>query len=139
MGMCFGVRRCPRGDRWDIANRPRSRSTAQLVHNEVVQAQLEARGFAIQAKRERAKSLPETPAVLITAHGISDRERRRLWRPAASSIVDTTCPLVTRVHQAARSLEARGYHVLVIGRRGHVEVEGIIGDLEHSDVIESGR
>ena len=44
---------------------------------------------------------------------------------------------MTRVHQAARSLEREGYHVLVIGRRGHVEVEGITEDLDHFDVIES--
>ena len=38
---------------------------------------------------------------------------------------------------AARALQADGYHVLVIGRRGHVEVAGIIEDLDHYDVIES--
>ena len=74
--------------------------------------------------------------VLITAHGISDQRAGGL-EAAGKQIVDTTCPLVTRVHQAARTLQARGYHVLVIGRRGHVEVEGITGDLERFDVIES--
>ena len=44
---------------------------------------------------------------------------------------------MTRVHQAARSLDGDGYHVLVIGQRGHVEVEGITEDLDHCDVIES--
>jgi 4-hydroxy-3-methylbut-2-enyl diphosphate reductase len=42
-----------------------------------------------------------------------------------------------RAHHAARNLQVEGYHVLVIGRRGHVEVEGIVGDLDHYDVIES--
>jgi 4-hydroxy-3-methylbut-2-enyl diphosphate reductase len=73
---------------------------------------------------------------LITAHGVSDRERERL-KSAGKQIVDTTCPLVTRVHLAARSLEREGYHVLVIGRRGHVEVDGITEDLDQFDVIES--
>ena len=44
-----------------------------------------------------------------------------------------------RAHQAARSLQAQGYHVLVIGRKGHVEVEGLIGDLTSFHVIESER
>jgi 4-hydroxy-3-methylbut-2-enyl diphosphate reductase len=44
---------------------------------------------------------------------------------------------VKRVHQASASLEAEGYFVLVIGRRGHVEVQGITEDLEHFEVIES--
>jgi 4-hydroxy-3-methylbut-2-enyl diphosphate reductase len=72
----------------------------------------------------------------VTAHGISDRERARL-ESAGKRLIDTTCPLVRRVHQAARALQAQGFHVLVIGRRGHVEVDGIVGDLEDYDVIES--
>ena len=135
MGMCFGVR-----DALEVIeaiDEPRALTIhGQLVHNEIVQSQLESRGFVIESEAERKNSLPKTSAVLITAHGISDRERKRL-EAAGKKIVDTTCPLVTRVHLAARSLQAEGYHVLVIGRRGHVEVDGITEDLEHFDVIES--
>ena len=135
LGMCFGVRdSLAMIDR--IAEAGAITIHGELVHNEVVQLQLEARGFGIRSEAERKRALPETPAVLITAHGISDRERNRL-RSAGKELVDTTCPLVKRVHQAATALEAEGCHVLVIGRRGHVEVEGIIEDLEHFDVIES--
>ena len=81
---------------------------------------------------------PGTPAVLITAHGISDRERRRL-EADGKRLIDTTCPLVERVHRTAQQLQADGYHVLVIGRRGHVEVETIVGDLDDPDVIESAE
>ena len=51
--------------------------------------------------------MPETPTVLITAHGDQRRERARL-AAAGKRLVDTTCPLVTRVHQAARALAATG-------------------------------
>lgn len=135
LGMCFGVRDALAVID-GIADPAAVTIHGQLVHNEIVQAQLEARGFAIQDERQRAKSLPETPTVLITAHGISDTRRRDL-EAGGKQIVDTTCPLVTRVHQAARSLEREGYYLLVIGRRGHVEVEGITEDLERFDVIES--
>ena len=135
LGMCFGVR-----DSLAIIDQivdPRAITIhGELVHNEVVQVQLEARGFEMRSEASRKQSLPETPAVLITAHGISDRERKRL-QAAGKVLVDTTCPLVERVHQAALALQAEGYHVLVIGRRGHVEVEGIIEDLPDFDVIES--
>jgi len=135
LGMCFGVR-----DALGVIDgigEPRAVTIhGQLVHNEIVQSRLQSRGFVIQDEAERAKSLPDTPLVLITAHGISDRQRERL-KSVGKQIVDTTCPLVTRVHQAALALGARGYHVLLIGRRGHVEVEGITEDLEHFDVIES--
>jgi 4-hydroxy-3-methylbut-2-en-1-yl diphosphate reductase len=135
MGMCFGVR-----DALELIkaiDEPRAVTIhGQLVHNEIVQQRLESRGFVMQHEAERARSLPPTPSVLITAHGVSEKERRRL-EVAGKRIVDTTCPLVTRAHQAARCLRREGYHVLVIGRRGHVEVDGITEDLDCFDVIES--
>jgi 4-hydroxy-3-methylbut-2-enyl diphosphate reductase len=135
LGMCFGVR-----DSLaiidDIADPRAITIHGELVHNDVVQLQLQSRGFAMQSEVARNQSLPETRTVLITAHGISDRQRNRL-RLAGKQIVDTTCPLVKRVHQAAALLQAEGYFVLLIGKPGHVEVEGIIEDLEHFDVIES--
>jgi 4-hydroxy-3-methylbut-2-en-1-yl diphosphate reductase len=136
MGLCFGVR-----DALEVIDGIEEEPATvtihgQLVHNEVVQSQLEARGFAMRSEAQRGDSLPETPAVLVTAHGISDRERERLVS-AGKRLVDTTCPLVMRAHQAAQDLQAEGYHVLVIGRRGHVEVEGIVGDLVDYQVIES--
>jgi 4-hydroxy-3-methylbut-2-enyl diphosphate reductase len=73
---------------------------------------------------------------MITAHGVSDRERRRLTE-AGKELIDTTCPLVTRVHRAAQGLVAEGRHVVVIGRPGHVEVRGIVEDLPTYDVFPS--
>jgi 4-hydroxy-3-methylbut-2-en-1-yl diphosphate reductase len=135
LGMCFGVR-----DSLavidQIAEPKRTTIHGELVHNEVVQLQLQARGFAMRTEADRKQLLPETSQVLITAHGISDRERERL-RSAGKELVDTTCPLVRRVHHAALTLEAEGCFVLVIGRRGHVEVEGIVEDLAQFEVIES--
>jgi 4-hydroxy-3-methylbut-2-enyl diphosphate reductase len=135
MGMCFGVRDAL--EVIDGIDEPGKVTIhGQLVHNEIVQSQLAARGFATQDEAHRARSVPRTPVVLVTAHGISDRERKRL-ESAGKRLVDTTCPLVMRVHLAAQALQAEGYYVLVIGRRGHVEVAGIVEDLDHYDVIES--
>jgi 4-hydroxy-3-methylbut-2-enyl diphosphate reductase len=105
------------------------------VHNEKVLDALQERGFRMIGEQKR-RPLPMTDAVLITAHGISDRERARL-ADAGKKIIDTTCPLVTRAHQAAQKLQADGRHVLVIGKRGHVEVQGIVEDLASFDVIQS--
>src|SRR5271157_885549 len=138
MGMCFGVRdalqvieeiRDPRG----------VTILGQLVHNEVVLGDLQARGFAMQPEPSGDRSGELAPGgrrVLITAHGISDRQRL-LLESAGKTLIDTTCPLVVRAHQAAQALRAQGYHVLVIGRKTHVEVQGIIGDLTSVNVIES--
>jgi 4-hydroxy-3-methylbut-2-enyl diphosphate reductase len=133
--MCFGVRDSLAVI--DQIDQPESITIhGELVHNEVVQLDLQARGFAMRSEAQRKQLLPDTPQVLITAHGISDRERERL-RSAGKELVDTTCPLVRRVHHAALALQAEGRLVLLIGRRGHVEVEGVIEDLADYEVIES--
>lgn len=136
LGMCFGVR-----DALTTIERIDDPGGVlihgQLVHNEIVLHDLKARGFAMRNEADRADG-PEHEGgrVVITAHGVSDRERQRLMAKGAS-FIDTTCPLVRRVHQAAQSLQARGFHVLVIGRKEHVEVLGIVEDLDSVDVIES--
>jgi 4-hydroxy-3-methylbut-2-enyl diphosphate reductase len=133
-GMCFGVRDAL-AVLEQVAEPRKVTIHGELVHNEAVLAQLESRGFQMVGERDRSAP-PASETVLITAHGISHRERRRL-QAAGKNLVDTTCPLVERAHQAARRLAEEGRHVLVIGRRGHVEVQGIIEDLESYDVIEN--
>jgi 4-hydroxy-3-methylbut-2-en-1-yl diphosphate reductase len=133
MGMCFGVRDALQ--LIEAVDRPSAVTIhGELVHNEAVLTHLEARGFRMVDEAGR-HAVPATDTVLITAHGVSRTERRRL-EAAGKHLVDTTCPLVARAHDAAQKLQAQGYHVLVIGRRGHVEVEGIIGDLDSFEVIQ---
>jgi 4-hydroxy-3-methylbut-2-enyl diphosphate reductase len=132
LGFCFGVR-----DALEVVAQVPVPSEVtirgELVHNPLVLHQLDVRGFQRESETERA-TLPDTQQVMITAHGISDRERTRLLG-AGKQLIDTTCPLVTRVHKAAQQLARAGRHVLVIGRPGHVEVQGIVEDLPHCTVI----
>jgi len=133
MGMCFGVRDALAA--LDAIAEPGAVTIhGQLVHNEVVLHQLGARGFRMSRESDRER-LPETEMVLITAHGISQRERTRL-ESAGKKLVDTTCPLVRRVHDTATRLQREGYHIVLIGRPGHVEVRGIVEDLQAYDVVE---
>ena len=133
MGMCFGVRDALK--LMDGIASPQSVTIhGELVHNEAVLTDLQLRGFRMTGEADHSH-VPRTPLVLITAHGVSDTERRRL-EDAGKQLVDTTCPLVVRAHDAARRLQADGYHVLVIGRRGHVEVRGIVEDLRSYDIVQ---
>jgi len=133
-GLCFGVR-----DALALAAATPLPADVtirgELVHNERVLHQLEVRGFR-QVGESRTDAIPETPFVMITAHGISDAHRQRL-NEAGKQLIDTTCPLVRRVHRAARSLAAEGRHVIVIGRPGHVEVRGIVEDLPSHVVVDA--
>ena len=133
LGLCFGVR-----DALAIMNeveRPGEVTVhGELVHNPIVVHQLDLRGFRNSDESSRGGEV-ETPVVLITAHGISDRERARLGG-LGKTLIDTTCPLVDRAHRAALMLRDEGYHVLIIGRKGHVEVRGIAEDLPSVDIVE---
>ena len=136
LGMCFGVRDALTAI--GRIDRPQEVTIrGELVHNEVVLAGLHTRGFRMERERDRDR-LPQTSSVLITAHGVSDRERSRLEH-AGKQLLDTTCPLVLRVHKAARMLAEEGFHVIVIGKHGHVEVNGVVEDLDHYDVVESAE
>lgn len=130
-GMCFGVREALDRIR-DIKDPYSVTIYGDLVHNEAVLAELTERGF--HSTGEAHRDIPDTERVLITAHGLSNRERARL-RYAGKELIDTTCPLVEKAHRAARELAADGRHVVVIGRKGHVEVEGLTGDLPDCTVL----
>ena len=128
--MCFGVR-----DALTEAERVASRQPAtilgELVHNEEVRQRLRKAG-ALEGQLE-AGSAP-TADVIVTAHGASDRDRRR-WRNAGYRVTDTTCPLVRKAHVALARLVLEGYTPVVIGKRGHVEVRGLTGDFPGAHVI----
>lgn len=134
LGMCFGVRDALKLA-GDVAEPGDVTIHGELVHNEVVSDRLRARGFEVSGEAER-HAAPRTPLVLITAHGVSDRERGR-FTAAGKSLIDTTCPLVVRAHEAAQRLRRDGYFVIVVGRRGHVEVRGIVEDLDDHVVVQT--
>jgi 4-hydroxy-3-methylbut-2-en-1-yl diphosphate reductase len=133
MGMCFGVRDALAVIQ-GVASPEQVTIHGELVHNEAVLRDLDARGFHRSPEGDRP--VPSTPAVLVTAHGISNRERTRLLE-AGKQLVDTTCPLVQKAHDHASRLQAEGRRVVVIGRLGHVEVQGIIEDLDRPIVVGS--
>jgi 4-hydroxy-3-methylbut-2-enyl diphosphate reductase len=133
LGLCFGVR-----DALAVAEQTQHPENVtihgELVHNERVLSRLSALGFHSSSERRRT-DIPATPLVMITAHGVSDRERQRLQQ-SGKQLIDTTCPLVDKVHRAAELLADEGRHVLIIGRPGHVEIQGIVEDLASGDVVE---
>jgi 4-hydroxy-3-methylbut-2-enyl diphosphate reductase len=132
MGMCFGVRDALHATR-AVPDPTQVTIHGELVHNPRVARQLADAGFR-QSPEDSRSPVAGTPMVLITAHGVSNVERLRL-AAANTAVIDTTCPLVRRAHDAAQTLRAEGRHVLLIGKAGHVEVRGIVEDLERYDVI----
>lgn len=134
MGMCFGVRDALEAIR-SIEDPSDVSIYGELVHNPKVLEEIANRGISQIGERERSE-LPQTPRVLITAHGLSNRARQEL-AAAGKQLIDTTCPLVRRAHTAAVGLERAGYFVVVIGKPDHVEVVGLTGDLKRFAVVAS--
>jgi 4-hydroxy-3-methylbut-2-enyl diphosphate reductase len=131
LGMCFGVR-----DAVELAHAVAARGPltvlGDIVHNPDVVAALDAAGVV----KARTPDEVRTPAVLLTAHGTSDRIKLRL-RERGNEVHDATCPLVTRAHLALRRLVEEGRHPVVIGRPDHVEVRGLVGDLDEHTVLQT--
>lgn len=98
----------------------------ELVHNELVVSDLEARGFVFV---EDVADVPAGATVLFSAHGVSPRVRA-LAAARGLRVVDATCPFVARVHTAARGYAARGLDVVIVGKSSHAEVRGIAGEVE---------
>jgi len=131
-GLCFGVR-----DALAEAERLTKEGPltilGELVHNPIVRDRL-SRAGAGEGRLDEPGSAP-TSQVMITAHGASDAARAA-WRLAGFGVADGTCPLVRHAHDRLRMLVQLGYAPVVIGKRGHVEVNGLTGDFPGTVVIE---
>jgi len=129
LGMCFGVRDAIALARREATVHPLT-VLGELVHNATVLNNLEQRGVRFENEPERVG----TKAAMITAHGASDRARARA-QSAGLQVSDATCPLVHFAHEKVRNLAAAGFHPVIIGRSGHVEVRGLTEDLAAYDVV----
>ena len=97
----------------------------EIVHNTYVVNDLKARGAIF------IEDLAEVPAgatLVFSAHGVSQAVQQEAKR-RGFSIFDATCPLVTKVHVEVAKLAKEGYEFLMIGHKGHPEVEGTMGQL----------
>ena len=129
LGMCFGVRDAITLA-LDTAQRAPLTILGDLVHNEAVLAELRTRGIQISQKPENIA----THTVMITAHGTSQKTLNET-RAHGFHVLEATCPLVHVAHRALAKLVAEGAHPVVIGKRDHVEVRGLTGDLTEFDVV----
>ena len=100
----------------------------QIVHNKHVVANLQARGAIFV---EETDEVPEGALVVFSAHGVSPAVHEQAAERQLR-VIDATCPLVTKVHKEARRFAAEDYDILLIGHRGHEEVEGTHGEAPES-------
>ena len=130
-GLCFGVRDAV-AEAEQLAKAGPLTILGELVHNPLVRERLARHGVLEGALDDLSSP---TPQVMITAHGASDRKRDR-WRASGFRVADGTCPLVAHAHRQLHILAGLGFFPVVIGKRGHVEVEGLVDDFPGAFVIE---
>jgi 4-hydroxy-3-methylbut-2-enyl diphosphate reductase len=98
----------------------------EIVHNTYVVNALKAKGAVFI---EDLAEVPSGATLVFSAHGVP----KAVQREAAARglrVFDATCPLVSKVHVEVAKLRREGYEFIMIGHRGHPEVEGTMGQLE---------
>jgi 4-hydroxy-3-methylbut-2-enyl diphosphate reductase len=129
LGMCFGVRDAIALAAGQAEAGPLT-ILGDLVHNTTVLEALRAKGIATAHDVAHVN----TRTVMVTAHGASARTLKHT-RDLGLNVLEATCPLVQVVHRAVTTLVSDGYHPVIVGQRTHVEVRGIIEDLDDFDVV----
>jgi 4-hydroxy-3-methylbut-2-enyl diphosphate reductase len=126
-GFCAGVDRAI-----DIVNRALQKFGApvyvrhEIVHNTAVVSDLRAKGAVFV---DDLSQVPAGATVIFSAHGVprsvEDEARERQLQ-----VFDATCPLVTKVHIEVGKMRSQGREIIMIGHKGHPEVEGTMGQTD---------
>lgn len=110
-----------------------------VVHNQFAVDELTSLGIVTLDGPDRASILERVSegTVIFTAHGVSPQVLERA-RERGLHVIDATCPDVTKTHDLVRDFVTRGYEVIYIGKKGHPEPEGVIGEApEHVALVET--
>jgi 4-hydroxy-3-methylbut-2-enyl diphosphate reductase len=129
-GYCHGV-----VDAFRIAKRVREETQGpvhmlgMLVHNTHATDDLQNQGIALVDQPDRLAGLEliKEGTVIFTAHGVSPQVKQRAVELGLKP-VDATCSDVVRTHELVKDLAQKGYEVVYIGRKGHPEPEGVVGE-----------
>ncbi|MFN3986872.1 MAG: 4-hydroxy-3-methylbut-2-enyl diphosphate reductase [Rhodocyclaceae bacterium] len=125
-GFCAGVERAI-----EIVERALARFGApiyvrhEVVHNKFVVDDLRAKGAIFV---EELDEVPAGNTVIFSAHGVSQAVREEAAKRGLS-VFDATCPLVTKVHIEVSRMREQGREIVMIGHKGHPEVEGTMGQV----------
>jgi len=96
----------------------------EIVHNDNLVEHFKSLGVVIV---DEVDAVPEGCVVVFSAHGVAPSVRENA-KVRHLKIVDTTCPLVTKVHNEAIRFKEKGYTIILIGEAGHKEIIGVMGE-----------
>lgn len=119
-GFCYGVKNAVDKAKDAIKNNEEIYCLGEIVHNRTVIEDLEKNGLKFTEKIEDIKN-----KVIIRAHGESEETYNKL-KEKGISILDYTCPKVTKTHEIAENYNKKGYFVILIGIKKHPEAIGTL-------------
>ncbi|MDQ6932749.1 MAG: bifunctional 4-hydroxy-3-methylbut-2-enyl diphosphate reductase/30S ribosomal protein S1, partial [Candidatus Eremiobacteraeota bacterium] len=131
-GFCFGVAITVKKAEEALKSRCDVTSLGNVVHNPQMVASLAAKGL----KNANSLDEVESGALFVRAHGLptgvfEKAEQRGL------TVIDATCPMVTKIHVQAEKLKADGYKIIVVGDPNHPEVKGTLSHVPGAWCIET--
>ena len=103
----------------------------EIVHNKRVVEDLKKKGAIFV---EELDEIPQGSKVIFSAHGVSNKVKEQA-KKFNQLTLDATCPLVSKVHQQTKNYDKKKYTIILIGHRGHPEVEGIKGQIKNKVVV----
>ncbi len=141
-GYCYGV-----VDALQIARQAAKDATlprpiyviGQIIHNRHAIDELTKMGIITLDGPDRATILEQVSegTAIFTAHGVSPEVKRRA-QERGMHCIDATCPDVTVTHDLVRNLVAQAYYILYVGKKGHPEPEGVMGEVPgHISLVET--
>ena len=119
-GFCYGVKNAVDNAKEAIKNNEEIYCLGEIVHNKTVIEDLEKNGLKFTDKIEDVKN-----KAIIRAHGESEETYNKL-KEKGVSILDYTCPKVTKTHEIAKNYNRKGYFVILIGIKKHPEAIGTL-------------
>ena len=103
----------------------------EIVHNKFVVESLRKKGAIFV---DEVDQIPVGAITIFSAHGVSDKvEEDAMAR--GLDVIDATCPLVSKVHREAKKYEEEDYEIILIGHKGHPEVEGTSGRVKKEVIL----
>ena len=134
-GFCAGVVRAIEVLNYLLDHeKPPIYSYHEIVHNTYIVENFKKRGVIFT---DSINEVPKGARIVFSAHGISPLIMQQA-KNKKLKIIDATCPLVTKVHLETKKAAKDGYDILLVGHRGHDEVEGTLGEApQQTTVVDS--
>ena len=134
-GFCFGVEKAV-NTAYDLAEKSAVAAAptfmlGEITHNEVVVSDLLEKGLCLA---DDVSDVADESRVLIRAHGIAPIVRESLEQKGCE-VFDCTCPFVHKIHRIVRAADDEGKNVIIVGKKGHPEVDGLCGECQDHFVV----